>query len=115
LKSNLDRNLLSGRLAGYNGTVNEALIASLFVSAPDFLVAVPFLHGFLGGLLVGTGFASKMGLASRPAIAAMIMAENNYRLIIWVAVGALILGMLIVILPALLQDRCAQNVQSLRQ
>jgi hypothetical protein len=51
------------------------------------------------------GFASKMGLASGPAVAALLLGENNYPLIIWVAFFA-ILGSLIAVLPAArLQDR----------
>jgi heme exporter protein D len=46
-----------------------------------------------------------MGLASGPAVAALIMGKDNYELIIWVAVGALVLCMLTVVLPSLSQDR----------
>lgn len=53
------------------------------------------------------GFASKMGLASGPAIAALIMGENNYPLIIWAAVAGLVLCTAMSIAPALAQDRHA--------
>ena len=51
------------------------------------------------------GFASKMGLASGPAIAALLLGESNYPLIIWMAVAGLILSLLVVVLPARMQDR----------
>jgi predicted MFS family arabinose efflux permease len=51
------------------------------------------------------GFASKMGLASGPAIAALIMGENNYPLIIWAAVAGLVLCTIMSIAPSLAQDR----------
>jgi len=51
------------------------------------------------------GFASKMGLASGPAIAALIMGENNYPLIIWAAVAGLVLCTAMSIAPSLAQDR----------
>jgi len=51
------------------------------------------------------GFASKMGLATGPAVAAMLLGENNYPLIIGVAVAALVVSLLAIILPARVQDR----------
>jgi hypothetical protein len=51
------------------------------------------------------GFASKMGLASGLAIAALLLGENNYALIICVAVAGLILSLLVILLPARMQDR----------
>jgi hypothetical protein len=50
------------------------------------------------------GFASKMGLASGPAVAAMIVGENNYGLIINVATVALVLALFVVLLPARVLD-----------
>ena len=52
-----------------------------------------------------SGFASKMGLASGPAIAAIIVGENDYALVIWAAVIGLVLCVIFVIYPASLQDR----------
>jgi predicted MFS family arabinose efflux permease len=51
------------------------------------------------------GFASKMGLASGPAVAAMIVGEDNYGLLINVAVVALVLCILAMITPARVLDR----------
>jgi len=51
------------------------------------------------------GFASKMGLATGPAVAAILLGEDNYSLIINVAVVALVVSLLAIILPARVQDR----------
>jgi predicted MFS family arabinose efflux permease len=50
------------------------------------------------------GFASKMGLASGPGVAALIVGANNYGLVINVATGALLLCLVVVILPARVLD-----------
>jgi MFS family permease len=46
------------------------------------------------------GFASKMGLASGPAVAALLVGESNYGLVINIAVVGLVLCLLAMILPA---------------
>ncbi|HKJ19420.1 MAG TPA: MFS transporter [Woeseiaceae bacterium] len=46
------------------------------------------------------GFASKMGLASGPAVAAMIVGESNYGFVINVATVALVLALFVVLMPA---------------
>jgi len=51
------------------------------------------------------GFASKMGLASGPAVAALIVGENNYGLLINVSVVTLGLCLLAMLLPARKLDR----------
>lgn len=51
------------------------------------------------------GFASKMGLASGPAVAAMLVGEANYGLLINVSVVALIACLAVMILPAATLDR----------
>jgi predicted MFS family arabinose efflux permease len=50
------------------------------------------------------GFASKMGLASGPAIAAFIVGESNYGMIINAATFALLLCFVVVIRPARILD-----------
>jgi MFS family permease len=51
------------------------------------------------------GFASKMGLASGPAVAAIVVGEDNYGLIINIAIIALVGCFLIMIIPARALDR----------
>jgi len=51
------------------------------------------------------GFASKMGLASGPAVAALVVGDNNYSLLINMSVVALILCLVVMIIPARILDR----------
>lgn len=51
------------------------------------------------------GFASKVGLASGPALAAYFLGEDNYVTIIWAAVFGLVLCLLFILYPARVQDR----------
>ncbi len=51
------------------------------------------------------GFASKVGLASGPALAAYFIGEDNYVNIIWAAVFGLVLCLLFVLYPARVQDK----------
>jgi predicted MFS family arabinose efflux permease len=58
------------------------------------------------------GFASKMGLASGPAVAALLMTGDSYTLIINVAVAGLFLCLLVMAMPALRLDRQAEQAVS---
>jgi len=51
------------------------------------------------------GFASKMGLASGPAVAALVVGDTNYSLLINMSVVALILCLVVMIIPARVLDR----------
>ena len=51
------------------------------------------------------GFASKMGLASGPAVAALLVGENNYGLLLNVSVAALIACCIVMAVPARVLDR----------
>lgn len=51
------------------------------------------------------GFASKMGLATGPFVAALVVGEDHYGLLINIAVVALFLSMVFVLLPARMLDR----------
>jgi hypothetical protein len=51
------------------------------------------------------GFASKMGLASGPAVAAMVVGQNNYGLLINIAIVALVGCLLVMFFPARALDR----------
>ena len=53
------------------------------------------------------GFASKMGLASGPAVAAFMLGDDNYALVIWLAVAGLVVCLVSALIPALFQDRRA--------
>jgi len=51
------------------------------------------------------GFASKMGLASGPMVAALLLGENNYTLLINLAVISLIACLLVFVVPARVLDK----------
>lgn len=57
------------------------------------------------------GFASKVGLASGPALAAWFLGEDNYVTIIQAAVFGLVLCLLFVLYPARVQDRVKDLVR----
>jgi MFS family permease len=72
---------------------------------------IPYLLGMCaefdraGQMAALGGFASKMGLASGPAVAAFLMTGENYGLIINISVVGLIASLLVVVIPARLLDR----------
>jgi hypothetical protein len=74
---------------------------------------IPYLLGMCaafdkaGQMAALGGFASKMGLASGPAVAAILMTGENYTLIINVAVVGLVLSIVLMAIPARLLDRSA--------
>jgi len=85
--------------------VANVLVGITWAFSISYLLGLASRFDATGQMAALGGFASKMGLASGPAVAALIMGKNNYQLIIWVAVGALILCILTVIVPSLAQDR----------
>jgi predicted MFS family arabinose efflux permease len=52
-------------------------LASLAISHPTTLVVVRFLHGFVGGMLVGTGFSVMAAPNSRTAVSACCWSCNT--------------------------------------
>jgi hypothetical protein len=55
------------------------------------------------------GFASKMGLATGPAVAAMLVGDGNYGLLINVAVIGLGACLAAMYLPAMILDRESES------
>jgi hypothetical protein len=53
------------------------------------------------------GFASKMGLASGPAVAALMLGQDDYARVIGAALVALLVSLLAIVHPARLQRRAA--------
>ena len=58
-----------------------------------------------GQLAALAGFVSKLGLASGPLAAGFLVGEDNYPLMINIAVIALILGLVVTLFPARYLDR----------
>jgi predicted MFS family arabinose efflux permease len=83
----------------------NCLIGVTWAYTISYLLGLVSRFDVTGQMAAMGGFASKMGLASGPAIAAILLGENNYPLIIWAAVAGLILSLLVVLLPARMQDQ----------
>jgi predicted MFS family arabinose efflux permease len=83
----------------------NALVGITWAYSISYLLGLASRFDATGQMAALGGFASKMGLASGPAVAAVLLGESNYPLIIWVAVGGLLLCLLTIIPPSLSQDR----------
>jgi len=83
----------------------NCLIGITWAYTISYLLGLTSRFDATGQMAAMGGFASKMGLASGPAIAAVLLGENDYPLITWAAVVGLVLSLLIVLLPARMQDR----------
>ena len=110
------------RLAGIAFTA-LAIWALSFASVPWIWIASNCLIGITWGFTISYllglasrfdvtgqmaamgGFASKMGLASGPAVTALLLGEDNYELIIMVATVVIILTIIVVWRPSRMQDR----------
>ncbi len=97
--------------------------ALLYSNTPWIWVASNFLIGITWGFTISYllglasrfdatgqmaalgGFASKMGLASGPAITALLLGKDNYELIIVVATVVMLISAITVWVPARLQDQ----------
>jgi DHA1 family inner membrane transport protein len=71
----------------------------------SYLLGLASRFDATGQMAAMGGFASKMGLASGPAVTAVLLGEDNYDLIIMVATAVMVITALTVWLPARLQDK----------
>jgi predicted MFS family arabinose efflux permease len=83
----------------------NCLVGITWAYTISYLLGLVSRFDAAGQMAAMGGFASKMGLASGPAIAGVLLGENNYALIIWVAVLGLVLSLLVILLPARMQDQ----------
>jgi predicted MFS family arabinose efflux permease len=90
---------------GWIWIVANCLIGITWAYTIAYLLGLVSRFDTAGQMAAMGGFASKMGLASGPAIAAMIIGESNYVLITWAAVAGLVACLLVVLYPARVQDR----------
>lgn len=90
---------------GWIWIIANCLIGITWAYTISYLLGLVSRFDAAGQMAAMGGFASKMGLASGPAVAAVLLGENNYPLITWAAVAGLVLSLLIVMLPARMQDR----------
>ncbi len=85
----------------------NALVGITWAFSISYLLGLASRFDSSGQMAALGGFASKMGLASGPALAAFLLGETHYSLIIWAAVISLLLCAAIIIAPSLMQDRHA--------
>jgi predicted MFS family arabinose efflux permease len=83
----------------------NCLVGITWAYTISYLLGLVSRFDAAGQMAAMGGFASKMGLASGPAIAGVLLGDNNYVLIIWVAVLGLVLSLLVILLPARMQDQ----------
>lgn len=82
----------------------QVTIGIMWAFTISYLLGMNAEFDTTGQMAAMGGFASKMGLASGPAVAALIVGESNYGLIINVATVALVLALFVVIFPARVLD-----------
>lgn len=86
------------------------LLANVLIGV-TWAFVLPYLFGICseldkaGQLAALGGFASKMGLASGPMVAALFLTNDNYELVIYLAAFALVVATLLAYLPAKLLDK----------
>lgn len=83
----------------------NCLIGITWAYTISYLLGLASRFDVTGQMAAVGGFASKMGLASGPAIAAVMLGDSNYVLITWAAVIGLALCLLAIIYPARRQDQ----------
>lgn len=94
----------------YSIDENVYLIANVIIGI-TWAFVLPYLFGICseldsaGQMAALGGFASKMGLATGPMVAAFLLGEDNYTLVIDIAVITLIVCAFVIISPARLLDR----------
>ncbi|MBL4911104.1 MAG: MFS transporter [Alteromonadaceae bacterium] len=100
-------------------SANEQIyfIANIIIGV-TWAFVLPYLFGICsaldkaGQMAALGGFASKMGLASGPMVAALMLTGDNYHQIINVAVIGLLLCIVVILLPARLLDQ--ENLANLK-
>jgi len=88
----------------------NCLIGITWAFTIAYLLGLMARYDTTGQMAALGGFASKMGLASGPAVAALMLGRDNYPAIVAAAVVALIVALLCVLYPARTQDRAAARV-----
>ncbi len=83
----------------------NALVGITWAYCMSYLLGLASRFDSTGQMAALGGFASKMGLASGPAIAAFALGEDHYERIIWMAVAGLVLCLLAALHPAAKIDR----------
>jgi len=94
----------------YSSNGSVYLVANVVVGITwafvmSYLLGLAAAFDRTGQMAALGGFASKMGLASGPLVGGLLLGDDNYALIINIAVVALIFSMIASVIPAIHQDR----------
>jgi len=95
-----------------NGTIfllANCVIGVTWAFVMSYLLGLVAAFDQTGQMAALGGFASKMGLASGPMVGGMLLGDNNYALIINLAVIGLALSAVASLVPARLKDRPEQS------
>jgi len=84
---------------------SQVLVGITWAFVISYLLGMCSEFDSTGQMAALGGFASKMGLATGPAVAAMVVGQNNYGLLINISVIALVGCLLVMYLPARALDR----------
>jgi MFS transporter, DHA1 family, inner membrane transport protein len=85
----------------------NCLVGITWAYAIAYLLGLMSRYDTTGQMAAFGGFASKMGLASGPAVAALLLGESDYPLVIGAAIIALAVSLLAILYPARVLDRSA--------
>ncbi|RPH92914.1 MAG: MFS transporter [Lysobacterales bacterium] len=85
----------------------NCLVGITWAYSIAYLLGLMCRYDTTGQMAALGGFASKMGLASGPAVAALLLGQDDYARVIGVAVVALIASLLAIVYPARQQGRNA--------
>jgi predicted MFS family arabinose efflux permease len=101
----------------YSGNATLFLLANCLMGV-TWAFVIPYLLGLAadfdrtGQMAALGGFASKMGLASGPLVAGMLLGTNeNYSVLINVGIAVLLASVVAGVIPALRQDRLATSYE----
>jgi len=89
--------------------VANCVIGVTWAFVMSYLLGLVAAFDQTGQMAALGGFASKMGLASGPMVGGMLLGDNNYALIINLAVIGLALSAVASLIPARLKDRPEQS------
>jgi predicted MFS family arabinose efflux permease len=85
--------------------VANCLIGITWAYTIAYLLGLMSRFDATGQMAALGGFSSKIGLATGPAVAAVLLGADRYEWVIHVAVAALVIAMVAIIYPAYSQDR----------
>ena len=107
-----------GFVALYHADIRWLFLVSNLMMGVTWAFVIPYLLGLnarfdtTGRMAALGGFASKMGLASGPVIAAWALGDDNYSRVIAISLAVLIAGGIVAMVPAALLDRRKRQAHS---